>query len=55
MDEDLNRLSPKSLYAMLMLECRENKVLQILNRESGGAVSAGYTVLIKCFDEIIAK
>ncbi|WPV67105.1 hypothetical protein [Chitinophaga sp. LS1] len=54
-DDDLNSFYSKSLYAMLVSECRENKILHRLNRESGGAVYAGYITLIKCFDEIIAK
>jgi hypothetical protein len=54
-DEDLNSFSSKSLYAMLVSECRENKILHRLNWESGGAVFAGYITLIKCLDEIIAK
>jgi hypothetical protein len=54
-DDDLNSFSSKSLYATLVSECRENEILDRLNRESGGAVYAGYITLIKCFDEIIAK
>jgi hypothetical protein len=54
-DGDITSFSSKSLYAMLVLECRENKILHRLNRESGGAIYAGYITLIKCFDEIIAK
>jgi len=54
-DDDLNSYSSKSLYAMLVSECRENRILHRLNRESGGAVYAGYITLLKCFDEIIAK
>jgi hypothetical protein len=54
-NEDLENASSKALNTILIMELKENTVLQRLNRESQGAVLAGYNVIIKCFDEIIAQ